>query len=60
MPYDRAKTRSMIDIRYVWGGMLIVGSLLLYGCSTPQTPQDLLAPTDAQLKNRSLQTRTFV
>jgi uncharacterized lipoprotein YajG len=50
----------MIDIRYVWGGMLIVGSLLLYGCSTPQTPQDLLAPTDAQLKNRSLQTRTFV
>ena len=37
----------------------MVGSLLLYGCTTPQTPQDLLAPTDAQLKIRSIQTRTF-
>lgn len=49
----------MIDKRCVWGGMLIVGSLLLYGCTTPNTPQDLLAPTDAQLKIRSIQTRTF-
>ncbi len=47
------------NTRCVWGGLLIVGSLLLYGCSTPPTPQDLLAPTDAQLKIRSLQTRTF-
>ena len=37
----------------------MVGSLLLCGCTTPETPQDLLAPTDAQLKIRSIQTRTF-
>ena len=49
----------MADKRCVWRGMLIVGSLLLYGCSRPNTPQDLLAPTDAQLKIRSIQTRTF-
>lgn len=49
----------MTDKRCVWGGLLIVGSLLLYGCSTPPPPQDLLAPTDAQLKIRSIQTRTF-
>ncbi|MBX3234583.1 MAG: hypothetical protein KF814_00405 [Nitrospiraceae bacterium] len=33
--------------------------LLLYGCVGPQPTQDLLAPTDAQMKIRSLQTRTF-
>jgi hypothetical protein len=49
----------MTDKRCVWGGLLMVASLLLYGCSTPETPKDLLAPTDAQLKIRSIQTRTF-
>jgi hypothetical protein len=49
----------MTDKRCVWGGMLMVGSLLLYGCSTPDTPKDLLAPTDAQLKIRSMQTHAF-
>ena len=47
------------NTRCIWGGLLIVGSLLLSGCSTPPTPPDLLAPTDAQLKIRSLQTRMF-
>ncbi len=37
----------------------MLGSLLLYGCTIPNTPQDLLGPTDAQLKIRSIQTRTF-
>src|SRR5688572_18855695 len=50
----------MTDKRYVWAaGILLAGSLLLYGCSTPETPKDLLAPTDAQLKIRSIQTRAF-
>jgi hypothetical protein len=50
----------MTDKRCIIGGVvLLVGSLLLYGCSTPETPKDLLAPTDAQLKIRSMQTRTF-
>jgi hypothetical protein len=37
----------------------MVGSLLLYGCTTPTPPPELLAPTEAQLKTRSIQTRTF-
>jgi hypothetical protein len=49
----------MTDKRYVWAGILLAGSLLLYGCSTPETPKDLLAPTEAQLKIRSMQTRAF-
>ncbi len=49
----------MTDKRYVWAGILLAGSLLLYGCSTPETPKDLLAPTDTQLKIRSMQTRAF-
>ena len=49
----------MTVTRRVWGGLLVVGSLLLYGCATPDTPQSLLALTEAQLKIRSIQTRTF-
>ena len=49
----------MIVNRYVWAGILIAGNLLLHGCSTPEPPRDLLAPTDAQLKIRSIQTRSF-
>lgn len=33
--------------------------LLSYGCAGPQPTQDLLAPTEAQMKIRSVQTRTF-
>jgi uncharacterized lipoprotein YajG len=39
--------------------VLIAASLLFSGCETPETPKDLLAPTEAQLKLRSVQTRTF-
>ena len=49
----------MTDKRYVWAGILMAGMFLLHGCTTPETPKDLLAPTDAQLKIRSIQTRTF-
>jgi hypothetical protein len=37
----------------------VAAGLLLQACATPETPQELLAPTDAQMKLRSLQTRTF-
>ena len=39
--------------------MLILGVLLVQGCVAPQPSQDLLAPTEAQTKLRSFQTRTF-
>lgn len=42
----------------IWGGILLVASLS-HGCTAPQVPQDLLVPTEAQMKVRSLQTRTF-
>jgi hypothetical protein len=32
---------------------------MLYGCVPPQPAPDLLAPTEAQMKIRSVQTRTF-
>jgi hypothetical protein len=38
---------------------LIAGSLLLAACSAPQPSPTLLAPTDAQTKLRSYQSRTF-
>ncbi|MGQ0694818.1 MAG: hypothetical protein ACT4OL_04490 [Nitrospiraceae bacterium] len=45
--------------RVIWGIILIAGALLVQGCAAPQPPQDLLAPTEAQMKIRSVQTRTF-
>ena len=42
-----------------WGAVVILWSLLLSGCATPEEPQTLLAPTEAQLKIRSVQTRTY-
>jgi hypothetical protein len=44
---------------WVFGSLVIVLCLLLSGCETPETPKDLLAPTEAQLKLRTVQTRTF-
>lgn len=42
------------------GSIVAIGGLLmLHGCAAPQPSQDLLAPTDAQMKIRSIQTRTF-
>lgn len=45
--------------KVIWGGILLTASLSWHGCAAPQAPQDLLVPTEAQMKVRSLQTRTF-
>jgi hypothetical protein len=45
--------------RAVWGIIALIGALLLHGCAAPEPTQDLLAPTEAQMKIRSVQTRTF-
>src|SRR5512145_421703 len=42
-----------------WAGAVIAGALVLQGCTAPEPTQDLLAPTEAQMKIRSVQTRTF-
>ena len=42
-----------------WGILAIAGTLFVQGCETPKPTQDLLAPTEAQMKMRSFQTRTF-
>lgn len=49
----------MIDLRWGRGAAAVCWSLLLYGCTTPEQPQTLLAPTEAQLKIRTIQTRTY-
>ncbi len=38
---------------------LVIGAALLDGCATPAPQPELLAPNEAQMKIRSLQTRTF-
>jgi hypothetical protein len=45
--------------RIVAGWSLCAAMLALYGCTAPEPKQDLLAPTEAQMKIRSVQTRTF-
>lgn len=45
-------------VRTIGGGLVLVASMLAYGCA-PTPSQDLFAPTDAQMKLRSFQTRTF-
>jgi hypothetical protein len=45
--------------RAVWGVIVLTGALFLHGCAAPEPTQDLLAPTEAQMKIRSVQTRTF-
>jgi len=39
--------------------VIMTGSVLLHGCVAPEPPKELFAPTDAQMKIRSAQTRTF-
>jgi hypothetical protein len=46
-------------ITLLGAGLLLAGILSLQGCAAPQPAPDLLAPTEAQMKIRSLQTRTF-
>lgn len=49
----------MRDTRTIWKMLILAGVLLVQGCAAPQPGPDLLAPTDAQTKLRSFQTRTF-
>jgi len=49
----------MMTLRVIRGIVIIAGTVLLYGCAAPEPSQDLLAPTDAQMKIRSVQTRAF-
>ena len=48
-------------MRRAWRVTLAItaGLLSAHGCTAPQPTQDLLAPTEAQMKMRSFQTRTF-
>lgn len=39
--------------------ILLAGMFSLYACATPEVTQDLFALTEAQMKIRSVQTRTF-
>ena len=39
--------------------VIVTGSVMLQGCVAPEPRQELFAPTDAQMKIRSAQTRTF-
>lgn len=50
---------STTDITLIGVGLLFAGTLSLQGCAAPQAAPDLLAPTEAQMKIRSLQTRSF-
>lgn len=43
----------------VEAGLLVVALSIAQGCATPQPSQDLLAPTEAQMKIRSVQSRSF-
>lgn len=45
--------------RYVWGVIIGGAIAMLQGCVPPQPGPELLAPTEAQMKIRSVQTRTF-
>jgi hypothetical protein len=49
----------MMKLHVIRGIVVFAGAFLLHGCAAPQPSQDLLAPTDAQMKIRSVQTRTF-
>ncbi len=52
-------TRPYLNARRTFGAWLVLAaSLQVYGC-TPQPSEDLFAPTEAQMKLRSFQTRTF-
>lgn len=49
----------MIDKTTVGRLLLLAWVLGLVACAAPQPPANLLAPTDAQMRLRSLQTRSF-
>lgn len=43
----------------VWIALLLIGGLVLQACAPPQPGPDLLAPTAAQMKLRSYQSRSL-
>ena len=47
------------NVHAIIGIIVIVGTLVIQGCAAPEPSQDLLALTEAQMKIRSVQTRTF-
>ncbi|WNM57716.1 hypothetical protein [Candidatus Nitrospira allomarina] len=49
----------MTHTQAVWMALLLSGSLWLQACAPPQPGPDLLAPTAAQMKLRSYQSRSF-
>ncbi len=49
----------MIWTQMVGAVVIVTGSLTLYGCTAPEPRRELFAPTDAQMKIRSAQSRTF-
>jgi hypothetical protein len=51
--------RLTMQTNLIWVAILFAGGLSWHGCAAPQAPPDLLVPTEAQMKIRSLQTRTF-
>lgn len=48
-----------MKLENVGGILAVVILVLIQGCAAPQPSPDLLAPTDAQMKIRSAQTRSF-
>ncbi|GJL67311.1 MAG: hypothetical protein NPIRA05_22820 [Nitrospirales bacterium] len=49
----------MAHTQAVWIALLLSGGLLLQACAPPRPGPDLLAPTAAQMKLRSYQSRSF-
>jgi hypothetical protein len=49
----------MMKQHAILGILVVTGAMLVQGCAAPEPTQDLLAPTEAQMKIRSVQTRTF-
>ena len=51
----------MIEQRHRQRAMILAGIAVVLGCASqpPEPSEDLMAPTEAQLKLRSFQTRTF-
>lgn len=48
-----------METRAAWRVLILAAALLGQGCVAPQPSPDLLAPTEAQMKLRSFQSRTF-
>ena len=48
-----------MKLENVGGIIAVVVLVIMQGCAAPQPSPDLLAPTEAQMKIRSVQTRSF-